>query len=45
LRELIKQLVDGGAGNIGAVMGGLNQQFKGRFEGKLASSIAKEILG
>lgn len=45
LRALIQELVDGGAGNIGAVMGGLNQKYKGRFEGKVASALAKEILG
>ncbi len=45
LRALIQELVDGGAGNIGDVMGGLNQKYKGRFEGKVASALAKEILG
>jgi len=45
LKELIQELVDGGANNIGAVMGGLNQKYKGRFEGKVASGLAKEILG
>ena len=44
LREIIQSLVEGGANNIGAVMGGLNQKYKGRFEGKLASNIAKELL-
>lgn len=44
LREIIQALVANGANNIGAVMGTLNRDYKGRFEGKLASQIVKEIL-
>ena len=45
LRGLISKLIEGGAANIGAIMGALNKDHKGKFEGKLASQIAKEVLG
>ena len=45
LREVIQAVVANGADSIGAVMGTLNRDYKGRFEGKLASQIVKEILG
>ena len=45
LGDEIKKLIGDGADNIGKVMGGLNQKFKGRFDGKMASTIAKELLG
>lgn len=45
LEELIRSLVEGGADNIGKVMGGLNKEHKGKFDGKRASEIAKSMLG
>lgn len=45
LRKLIAGLIAGGASNIGAVMGELNKSYKGKFEGKLASELIKQMLG
>lgn len=44
LKGIISAAVSGGASNIGAIMGVLNKDYKGRFDGKLASSLAKEAL-
>ncbi|MCB0347103.1 MAG: GatB/YqeY domain-containing protein [Bdellovibrionales bacterium] len=44
LRELIAALIAGGADNIGKIMGALNKDYKGQFEGKQASVIVKELL-
>lgn len=40
----IEKLISSGADNIGKVMGGLNQSYKGRFNGKTASVLIKELL-
>ncbi len=45
LKEEIKNLISNGADALGKVMGGLNKEYKGRFDGRLASSLAKELLG
>lgn len=45
LETYIKSLIDSGADNIGAVMGALNKEHKGKFEGRLASSLVKKHLG
>ncbi len=45
LREVITGLISGGADNIGKIMGALNKDYKGKFEGKSASEIAKQLLG
>lgn len=45
LEAFIKEKVDSGASNIGAIMGALNQTHKGKFEGRVASTIAKKYLG
>ena len=45
LDAFIKDKVDSGASNIGAIMGALNKEHKGKFEGRVASSIAKKYLG
>ena len=37
--------IDGGAANIGAVMGAVLPRFKGRAEGSTISAIAREELG
>ncbi len=45
LKSLISELIASGANNIGKIMGELNQKYKGKFEGKVASDIAKTLLG
>ncbi|MCB0358165.1 MAG: GatB/YqeY domain-containing protein [Bdellovibrionales bacterium] len=45
LRALIQQEIDGGADSIGPIMGKLNKDYKGQFDGKTASGIVKELLG
>ena len=45
LRAAVRAAIDGGAKNIGAVMGRVMPQFKGRAEGGAISAIAKEELG
>ena len=45
LTELINGLVASGADNIGKVMGGLNKDHKGKFDGKRANELARQILG
>jgi uncharacterized protein YqeY len=45
LREAIRAAIKGGAGNIGAVMGKVVPQYKGRAEGSTINRIAREELG
>lgn len=45
LKSLISELIASGQNNIGKIMGELNQKYKGQFEGKAASGIAKALLG
>lgn len=45
VREMVRELVAGGAGHIGAVMSGLMPRIRGRFDGKAASAIVREELG
>jgi uncharacterized protein YqeY len=44
IRAAVRAAVAGGAGNIGAVMGKVMPQFKGRAEGGTISAIAREEL-
>lgn len=44
LTALIKEAITGGANNLGAIMGMLNKSHKGKFEGKIASELAKSLL-
>lgn len=44
LTNLIKEAIAGGANNLGAIMGLLNKSHKGKFEGKIASELAKTLL-
>jgi len=44
LTGLIKEAIAGGANNLGAIMGTLNKSHKGKFEGKVASELAKTLL-
>lgn len=45
LKEMIAGLIKGGADNVGKIMGALNKDHKGKFDGRLASEIAKQCLG
>ena len=45
LRDAIRAAITGGAANIGAVMGKVVPQFKGRAEGSTINRIAREELG
>lgn len=45
LEKIITDLVSAGAESIGQVMGTLNQQHKGKFEGRVASTLIKKHLG
>lgn len=45
LRALISKLREGGADSLGKIMGELNKDYKGRFDGKKASELAKSVLG
>ena len=44
LKELITDLISNGSNNIGAIMGALNKDHKGKFEGKIASGLIKSLL-
>ena len=45
LRAAVRAAIEGGAANIGAVMGKVLPQFKGRAEGGTINAIAREELG
>jgi uncharacterized protein YqeY len=45
IRAAIKAAIAGGANNVGAVMGKVMPQFKGRAEGSVINAIAREELG
>jgi uncharacterized protein YqeY len=45
LRAAVRAAVDGGAANMGAVMGAVTPKFKGRADGSRISAIAREELG
>ena len=44
LEAVIKEIIASGADNIGKIMGALNSQHKGKFEGKVASELIKKLL-
>lgn len=44
VREIVRELIAGGAGHMGAVMSGLMPKIRGRFDGKAASAIVREEL-
>lgn len=44
VRVIVRELIAGGARNIGAVMSGLMPRIRGRFDGGTASAIAREEL-
>jgi len=43
LRTAIQQIVESGAKNIGEIMAGLKARHAGMYDGKLASTIAREV--
>jgi uncharacterized protein len=45
VRSLARAAIAAGASNVGAVMGALMPQLKGRFDGRDANRIAREELG
>lgn len=45
VRDMVREIVDGGATHIGAVMSALMPQIRGRFDGRTASAIVREELG
>lgn len=44
LKSLIADLVQQGNDSLGKIMGALNKDYKGRFDGRLASEMAKSSL-
>lgn len=45
VRAMVREIVSGGAAAMGAVMGQLMPRIRGRFDGKEANRIVKEVLG
>ena len=45
VREIVRELIAGGANHIGTVMSGLMPRIRGRFDGRAASAIVREELG
>jgi uncharacterized protein len=45
IRAAVRAAIAGGANNVGAVMGKVMPQFKGRAEGSVINAIAREELG
>ena len=45
VRQMVKDAIAGGAGNVGAVMGAIMPRVKGRFDGKETNRIVREELG
>lgn len=44
LSELILALIQSGSDNLGKIMGALNKDHKGKFDGTVASNLAKNLL-
>jgi len=44
IRETIENMVADGAGNLGAIMGHFKKNHEGLYDGKLVSTIARELL-
>ena len=45
VRNMVREIVGGGAAHIGAVMSALMPRIRGRFDGRAASAIVREELG
>jgi hypothetical protein len=44
VRQMVRDAIAGGAGNVGAVMGAIMPRVKGRFDGKETNRIVREEL-
>jgi uncharacterized protein YqeY len=44
IRKVVMEAIEGGAGNVGALMGRVMPQLKGRADGKEVNRIAREVL-
>lgn len=44
VREIIREIVAGGTSDMGPVMGQLMPRIKGRFDGKQANALVREVL-
>jgi len=45
VRAMVREIISGGAAVMGAVMGQLMPRIRGRFDGKEANRIVREVLG
>lgn len=45
VREIIRGIIDGGSPHMGAVMGQLMPRIRGRFDGKQANALVREVMG
>jgi uncharacterized protein len=45
VRQIVKDAIDGGANNVGGVMGAIMPRLKGRFDGRETNRIVREELG
>jgi uncharacterized protein YqeY len=45
VRGIIQEIVDAGAPHMGAVMGQLMPRIRGRFDGKQANALVREVMG
>jgi uncharacterized protein len=45
VRQIVRDVIAGGADNMGAVMGQLMPRIKGRFDGREANRVVREELG
>lgn len=45
VREIVREVIAGGADNMGAVMGQLMPRIKGRYDGREANRVVREELG
>ncbi|MDP2959454.1 MAG: GatB/YqeY domain-containing protein, partial [Longimicrobiales bacterium] len=45
IRAMVREIVSGGAAVMGAVMGQLMPKIRGRFDGKEANRIGRDVLG
>ena len=44
VRDEVTRLINGGANNIGAIMGAFNKEFAGKADNKMVSQIARELV-
>jgi uncharacterized protein YqeY len=44
IEEAVRKIIDGGASNVGAVMGRFNSTYKGKADNKIVKDVATELL-